>query len=774
MGLFKRAEAVKYVFIFAISVVFLLGGSAVYGSNSYAQNSSDNGEIIVTLDGSALSFDVPPTIVGGRTMVPLRLIFEEMGAVVDWNASTGTVTGVKGDRTVSLKVNSKNAYVNGKLIQVDVPAAVVKGRTLVPTRFIAESLGADVAWDKETRTVSIDSPKVVTFPDKNLEEVIRETLKKSSGDIYTFDLRDIKSLSASGKGISNLEGIQYLKGIEELVLDNNNISDISMLANSSNLRALILYQNRITDISPLKGLPKLMVVNLALNQITDISALKSLTNLITLNLSMNQIYDISVLKDAKKLLWLDLYSNPITDISVLKGLTNLKDLYLIHISKKDPINDELYNKFDIMSKKVQEIVNKATRPEMSDLEKELALHDYIITHTRYDEENLKKDTLPDESHTPYGVLVNGIAVCDGYARTLQILLNEVGIESKMVVGNFDSLKGSLPGLPTDNKEIKWRHAWNIVKIDNTYYQVDVTADDPVSDDGTNVLDHTYFNISDKQIAVDHKWDREAYPQCSDDSSNYNMKISEQKDVIISDDCYYYVDNSGQLHKKLFDGSSDIKLCEDKVSGINLYGEWIFYINKSDGMKAYKVKTDGTEKVKFNDVETRGISFYNNLVYCLADYQIEVTNPDGTGKTVLNSDDVTTWFDVSEKGIYFKAFNWDSKVGLYKVGLDGSGRTKLCSDEPTGFTLSSDGQEVNFLYGSLEHRLDEWIYFINDSDGKKIYKVKIDGSQVVKLGDDSVDIHSVEFLNDYIYYKNSDGSDKYYRLSSDGTQKELLE
>lgn len=772
--MYKRAYAGKFICTFIIAVVVLLGGNAAYGDNSHAQTASDNSQIKVMLDGSTLNFDVPPTIVDGRTLVPLRIIFEEMGATVNWNPSSGTITGIKGDKTISLKVNSKNAYVNGKLIQIDVPASVVNGRTLVPTRFIAESLGADVAWDRETRTVFIDSPIIVTFPDKNLEEVIRKRLKKSSGDIYTFDLRDIKSLSAPGKNISNLEGIQYLKSIEELDLANNNIGDISMLANSQGLRVLILSQNRIADISPLRNLSNLMAVDLGTNQVTDISPLKSLTKLGTLDLSMNQIYDISPLEDVKSLRWLNLYSNPIIDISALKGLTNLKDLYLMHTNKKDPINDELFNKFDIMSKKVEEIVGKTIRPEMSELEKELALHDYIITHTRYDVENFNKNTLPDESHLPYGVLVNGTAVCDGYARTFQILLHAVGIESKMVVGNLDSLDGSLPGLTTDNKEIKWKHAWNIVKIDNKYYQVDVTADDPVTTDGTNLLDHTYFNISDKQLAVDHKWDRQAYPECLDDSRDYTMKAGEKRDVIISDDSCYYIDDSGLLHKKSLDGTGDIKLCEDRVTNINLYGDWIYYINKSDNMKVYRVKTDGSQRVRHNDAKTIGISVYNNLVYCLVDYKIEVTNLDGTGKTILNSDDITTWIDVSEEGIFFKAFNWGSKVGLYRVGLDGSGRIRLCNEEPTGFSLSSDGREVNFLYGNFEHRVDDWIYFINESDGKKIYKVKIDGSQVVKLGDESTDIRSVEFLDRYIYYRSSDGSGKYYRVNMDGTQKQLLE
>jgi len=113
--------------------------------------------ISVLLNGSELSFDVPPQTVDGRTLVPLRAIFEALGAEVNWNDSTQTITGTKGDTTVVLPLGSTTPTVNGQTVTIDVPAMVQNGRTLVPLRFVAEALGVVVDWNPSTRTVTITS-----------------------------------------------------------------------------------------------------------------------------------------------------------------------------------------------------------------------------------------------------------------------------------------------------------------------------------------------------------------------------------------------------------------------------------------------------------------------------------------------------------------------------------------------------------------------------------------------------------------------------------------
>lgn len=128
---------------------------------------ADDG-INVTIDGKAQTYDVMPVIVDSRTLVPMRGIFEALGAEITWDDATKTVTGKKGDVIVELQIGNTVAKLNGKDITLDVPASIVSSRTMVPVRFISESLGCSVDWIGDTKTVVISSkeklaPLVSTF-----------------------------------------------------------------------------------------------------------------------------------------------------------------------------------------------------------------------------------------------------------------------------------------------------------------------------------------------------------------------------------------------------------------------------------------------------------------------------------------------------------------------------------------------------------------------------------------------------------------------------------
>lgn len=148
-----------------ILVVFALLFSGLYTSNIYSVG--DTGEIRVNINGQYISFDVSPTIVSGRTIVPVRGVFEALGAEVQWFKESRTVLVVKGSMMVLLKIDSRNAYVNEKVVELDVPARIIDGRTFVPLRFISENIGAKVLWDGGTRTVIIDMPLAQTPTSSN-------------------------------------------------------------------------------------------------------------------------------------------------------------------------------------------------------------------------------------------------------------------------------------------------------------------------------------------------------------------------------------------------------------------------------------------------------------------------------------------------------------------------------------------------------------------------------------------------------------------------------
>lgn len=114
-------------------------------------------EISVYLDGKKLSFDVPPMIVNDRTLVPVRAIFEAMGADVIWDAEKRTVDGFGDGIYVSMKIDDTEISVNSVITTIDVPAQIYKDRTLVPLRVVSECLGATVEWDGFTKTIMITS-----------------------------------------------------------------------------------------------------------------------------------------------------------------------------------------------------------------------------------------------------------------------------------------------------------------------------------------------------------------------------------------------------------------------------------------------------------------------------------------------------------------------------------------------------------------------------------------------------------------------------------------
>jgi len=168
-----KSKIISVLLLFTMLVSF-----AVPCSVSAEESVTTPPTIRVLLNGTELKFDVPPQIIDGRTMVPMRVIFEALGATVEWDEVTKTVTAMKDNIGMRLRIGSPNMAVvkmnidsSGKVINaenpeikaitLDVPPQIVNSRTLVPVRAIAECFGAEVTWDEKSKTVTITSKKVV-------------------------------------------------------------------------------------------------------------------------------------------------------------------------------------------------------------------------------------------------------------------------------------------------------------------------------------------------------------------------------------------------------------------------------------------------------------------------------------------------------------------------------------------------------------------------------------------------------------------------------------
>ncbi len=100
--------------------------------------------------------DVQGIIIDGRTMVPVRGVFEEMGYLVEWDADTKTAALSRGSKSVAVQADSPTMLVNGETsVELEVPAQIVDGRMMLPLRAVSEAVNAEVEWDAETKTAKI-------------------------------------------------------------------------------------------------------------------------------------------------------------------------------------------------------------------------------------------------------------------------------------------------------------------------------------------------------------------------------------------------------------------------------------------------------------------------------------------------------------------------------------------------------------------------------------------------------------------------------------------
>ena len=271
------------------------------------------------------------------------------------------------------------------------------------------------------------------------------------------------------------------------------------------------------------------------------------------------------------------------------------------------------------SSSLEEATKKAlavVKPEMSDLEKALVLHDYIALNTEYDYQGYLNGNLPNSVFTIEGTLVEGKAVCQGYALAYQYLLNKVGIESKYVASSA------------------MNHGWNLVKIFGRWYHVDVTWDDPVWDQLGRVK-HQYFLLSDAGImGLEHYswevWDNGTETAPAAVSEVYNTYFWRNIDTGIwyyKEKMYYMEISSttvGQIKcQSIYDSSATVLATVDMkwpyVGMPNYYwgnssktilynGQ--FYYSGPDAL--YRIDLDGSGNTKIADVR-----YTNQYVYGFA-------------------------------------------------------------------------------------------------------------------------------------------------------------
>jgi hypothetical protein len=111
------------------------------------------------IDGEQQSLNNSPIIYRGRTLIPLRVIFEKLGAVVEWQPETQAIKATKQNTTITHQLYSNKASINDQQIQLDSTTKLINGMTYIPLRFVSESFGALVEWSQETQSIFITTKK---------------------------------------------------------------------------------------------------------------------------------------------------------------------------------------------------------------------------------------------------------------------------------------------------------------------------------------------------------------------------------------------------------------------------------------------------------------------------------------------------------------------------------------------------------------------------------------------------------------------------------------
>ena len=177
----------------------LIFTSAVLAASAVCASAQD---ITVTVDGSPVAFDQPPVIQDGRTLVPMRAIFEALGATVEWNGDTRTVTSTKDNVVIEMTIDSPFMKVIDYTLMLDVPPQIINERTMVPVRAVSEALDCEVAWDSDSQTVIIVSDNTAVessyyIPEQHSESVTPDVEPSSYIPEQTPETTPTTALSVS-------------------------------------------------------------------------------------------------------------------------------------------------------------------------------------------------------------------------------------------------------------------------------------------------------------------------------------------------------------------------------------------------------------------------------------------------------------------------------------------------------------------------------------------------------------------------------------------------
>lgn len=249
-----------------------------------------------------------------------------------------------------------------------------------------------------------------------------------------------------------------------------------------------------------------------------------------------------------------------------------------------------------------------------------------------------------------------------------------------------------------------------------------------------------------------------YKMKTDGTEKTKLSDDMATDIHLSSDWIFYIANNN-IYKIKNDGSQRTCLSGYRTYTFNMYSDSIFFVSSDNQYSIYRMKTDGSGLIQLNTVGSSNINITSNYIYykITSDSNIYRMRWDGSGQSKIVATPVDC-FDVYNGCIYYEG-GYFGNDGIFKAQIDGSNAQKLCSDSSMYMNVSNG-----------------WIYYANGSDADKLYKIRIDGTGKTKLTDDNLYCAGYGFINvldNYVYYKNYSDNQKLYRVTTDGTDRQLF-
>ena len=162
--------------------------------------------------------------------------------------------------------------------------------------------------------------------------------------------------------------------------------------------------------------------------------------------------------------------------------------------------EHIYSNNDIklINAKVEEIEKEIWNSSMSNEDKIKEAHNYIINNSKYDKDRSDNNIVKYKSDTAYGSLLEGYSLCGGYTDAMELFLEDMGVKSYKISSE--------------------NHVWNALYLNNTWYHLDLTWDDPITTDGSDILEYNFFLITTSELeeleAEQHNYDKNVYSELS--------------------------------------------------------------------------------------------------------------------------------------------------------------------------------------------------------------------------------------------------------------------